>query len=178
MRIYPDPSVFGGCFDSELKVPAGQLFEMFARGDARLVLSDLTRSELDQVPWKVPTEYIEQIGTFPEALELAQLYLLEGVVGPKTHLDAVHVAIATIARVDVLVSWNFRDIVNLQKIGGYNAVNVRVGYPPLEIRPPNAVIPYGDPPSRAVEFMRQIRDQINAKTDHGGPDPCPPTSSR
>jgi len=46
MRIYPDASVFGGCFDSELKVPAGQLFEMFARGDARLVLSDLTRSEL------------------------------------------------------------------------------------------------------------------------------------
>lgn len=39
-----------------------------------------------------------------------------------------------VARVDVLVSWNFRHIVNLQRIHGYNSVNLRRGYPMIEIR--------------------------------------------
>lgn len=54
--------------------------------------------------------------------------------------DAQHIAIATVARVDVLVSWNFKHIVNLERIHGYNSVNVRLGYPMLEIRTPRAVI--------------------------------------
>ncbi len=37
---------------------------------------------------------------------------------------------------DVLVSWNFRHIVNLARIRGYNSVNLRQGYPVLEIRSP------------------------------------------
>ena len=55
-------------------------------------------------------------------------------------VDAQHIAIATISRVEVLVSWNFRHIVNLQRIRGYNAVNLRDGYPLLEIRTPQEVI--------------------------------------
>jgi hypothetical protein len=50
--------------------------------------------------------------------------------------DAQHIAVATVARVDVLVSWNFRHIVNLDRIRGFNAVNLRAGYPLLEIRSP------------------------------------------
>ena len=50
--------------------------------------------------------------------------------------DAQHIAVATVARVDVLVSWNFRHIVNVDRIRGFNAVNLRVGYPLLEIRSP------------------------------------------
>jgi hypothetical protein len=54
--------------------------------------------------------------------------------------DAQHIAIATVARVDVLVSWNFRHIVNLQRIRGYNSVNLRMGYPMIEIRTPREVL--------------------------------------
>ena len=53
-------------------------------------------------------------------------------------------ATATINRVDVLVSWNFKHIVNLQRIHAYNAVNLRYGYPLLEIRTPQEVISYGE----------------------------------
>ena len=55
--------------------------------------------------------------------------------------DAQHIAIATVARVDVLVSWNFKHIVNLHRIHGYNSVNLRRGYPTLEIRAPREVLP-------------------------------------
>ena len=71
-----------------------------------------------------------------EAKELAERYVNEGVIGPGKRVDAQHIAIATISRVDVLVSWNFRHIVNLARIRGYNSVNLRQGYPVLEIRSP------------------------------------------
>jgi len=67
---------------------------------------------------------------------------LRGVIGRGKLVDAEHIAIATINRVDVLVSWNFRHIVNLQKIRGYNSVNLKYGYPLLEIRSPLEVITY------------------------------------
>lgn len=54
--------------------------------------------------------------------------------------DAQHIAIATVARVDVLVSWNFKHIVNLQRIYGYNSVNLRQGFPMIEIRTPREVL--------------------------------------
>ena len=67
---------------------------------------------------------------------------LRGVIGRGKLVDAEHIAIATINRVDVLVSWNFRHIVNLQKIRGYNSVNLKYGYSLLEIRSPLEVITY------------------------------------
>lgn len=54
--------------------------------------------------------------------------------------DAQHIAIATVGRVDVLVSWNFKHIVNLGRILGYNSVNLREGYPTIEIRTPREVL--------------------------------------
>ena len=59
---------------------------------------------------------------------------------PLTGADAQHIAMATIARVDVLVSWTFKHIVNLERIHGYNSVNLRRGYPLLEIRFPREVL--------------------------------------
>jgi hypothetical protein len=47
-----------------------------------------------------------------------------------------HIALATIGKVDVLVSWNFRHIVNLPKIRRYNSVNLALGYPQIDIRTP------------------------------------------
>jgi hypothetical protein len=45
-------------------------------------------------------------------------------------------AIATVNRVDTLVSWNFKHIVKLSRIRAFNAVNLKLGYPELEIRSP------------------------------------------
>ena len=143
MRIYVDTSVFGGYFEPGVDVPTRRLFDMFIRGDARLVLSELTLNELVGAPVRVrellnnvPSEHIERIGPFPEAPALAKLYM-QGM-----YVDALHIATAVVARVDVLVSWNFRDMVNLRKIRGYNTINSRLGYPAIEIREPREVIPY------------------------------------
>jgi hypothetical protein len=63
-----------------------------------------------------------------------------GVIAAKMRADAQHIAIATVGRVDVLVNWNFKHIVNLRRIHGYNSVNLREGYPLIEIRTPREVL--------------------------------------
>jgi hypothetical protein len=148
-RIYADTSVIGGCLDEEFRDASLQLIDTFRIGDAVLVLSDLTLLELEEAPAgvravleNIPEEHKEYIGFTEEARELAQHYIDAGVIGAAKLVDAQHIALATIGRVDVLVSWNFRHIVNLQRIRGYNSVNLRYGYPLLEIRTPQEVVSY------------------------------------
>src|SRR5438552_15766168 len=143
LRIYTDTSVIGGCLDPEFQVPSSRLVEKFKPREAVIVLSELTLLELVDAPEKVrdvlkaiPEQHREYLDLTTEAKELAERYLNEGVIGPGKRIDAQHIAIATISRVDVLVSWNFRHIVNLARIRGYNSVNLRQGYPVLEIRSP------------------------------------------
>ncbi len=113
-RVYTDTSVFGGCLDVEFQASSVRLVGKFRSGDAVVVQSDLTLLELANAPEKVrdalegiPEAYREYIELTAEAKELAGLYLSEGVVGPGKQIDAEHIALATISRVDVLVSWNF-----------------------------------------------------------------------
>jgi len=105
-----------------------------------LVVSDLSLRELEPAPQfvrdlidELPKEVINRT---TESLDLATRYIEAGAVGEASRADAEHIALATVARVDVLVSWNFRHIVNLPKIRRYNSVNQAWGYQELEIRTP------------------------------------------
>ena len=71
---------------------------------------------------------------------LANAYLEDGVVAESSLSDARHIAIATVARVDILVSWNYKHIVNINRIHILNSVNLKLGYPILEIRSPREVL--------------------------------------
>ena len=148
-RIYTDTSVFGGCFDPEFRDPSVRLFERFRTGAEVLVLSDLTRLELRAAPLRVrellaalPPEHVDSVELGEEARNLADLYVASGVVGGSMLADAQHIAAATVHRADILVSWNFKHIVNLRRIHGFNSVNLREEYPLLEIRTPREVVPY------------------------------------
>jgi hypothetical protein len=73
---------------------------------------------------------------------LADSYIQENVVGRTSLEDCRHIALATINKVDVLASWNFKHIVNLDRIKGYNSVNLRLGYSMIEIRSPRDLMNY------------------------------------
>jgi len=150
-RIYTDTSVIDGCFDDEFKKGSRALFNMFRSELATIVISNLTLAELENAPEpvqnilkEIPDTSIEYINLTEEAKELANNYLNEKVVSNKFIVDAQHIAIATVNRVDVLVSWNFKHIVNLKRIYSYNSINLKMGYPILEIRNPLEVINYED----------------------------------
>lgn len=146
-RIYVDTSVIGGCLDDEYRIWSRRLLNGFIGRTAVMVVSDLTLLELKSAPAAVRevldavrAEFREDILMDEEAASLAEDYLVAGVLSRKQWFDAQHIALATKSRVDVLVSWNFKHIVNLQRIHGYNSVNLRRGYPQLEIRTPREVV--------------------------------------
>jgi len=145
-RIYTDTSVLGGCEDDEFREPSRRLLDAFQSGELTLVLSELTVRELEAAPegvrmllGRVPGGHIEALALSLEAEELATAYIADGAIGVRMRADALHIALATVARVDVLVSWNFKHIVNLKRIHAYNGVNLKKGYPLLEIRTPREV---------------------------------------
>ena len=146
-RIYADTSVLGGCEDEEFRAASLRLLEAFVQGEFTLVLSELTLRELETAPHpirallaQVPLQHTESLSLSPDAEQLAEAYIVDGAIGRSMRVDALHIALATIARVDVLVSWNFKHIVNLRRIRAYNAVNLKRGHPLLEIRTPQEVV--------------------------------------
>ncbi|HRJ31696.1 MAG TPA: hypothetical protein PLV21_13425 [Cyclobacteriaceae bacterium] len=150
-RIYIDTSVVGGFFDDEFKEPTQQLFKRLEDNEVKFIISDLLELELIQAPKHVnelllnyPTDRFERIELTEEIMNLADRYIIEKVVGRTSLEDCRHIALATVNRVDVLASWNFKHIVNLDRIKGYNSVNLRLGYPTIEIRTPQELVRYGD----------------------------------
>lgn len=79
-----------------------------------------------------------------EILELASKYITENVVGKTSFDDCIHIATATIYKADILISWNFKHIVNVYRIRGYNSFNIRLNYQALEILLPKEIIKYED----------------------------------
>ena len=147
-RIYIDTSVIGGYFDKEFEEFTKRLFEKVNTGEFKLMISDLTQSELLEAPEKVRNIFkdlnldYEVADLNDEAIELAEEYLGEKIVGQSSRDDCLHIAIATINKVDILVTWNFKHIVNIKKIRGFNSINIKHGYHTLEIRSPKEVIDY------------------------------------
>ena len=150
-RIYIDTSVVGGYFDEEFKEATTALFQRLENGEIIFVVSDLLDLELINAPQKVrellyyySADKFVRIELTEEAIKLADTYVLEKVVGQTSLEDCRHIALATINKVDVLASWNFKHIVNLDRIKGYNSVNLRLGYQMIEIRSPKDLINYGN----------------------------------
>ena len=146
-RLYFDTSVFGGVYDEEFEEISTLLFEKVKLGQMICVYSDLSETELKNAPENVrnffinlPKENTEFIEVTEEAYLLADKYMAEKVVGQTSADDCRHIATATINKVDILVSWNFKHIVNVYKIRGYNSINLRCGYSQLDIRSPQEIV--------------------------------------
>ena len=142
-RVYVDTSVIGGCLDEEFGVYSRRLVDDFDRGRFRAVISDITLTELETAPPGVRQllarpgfSDAERVDVSDEAVVLSDVYIREGAALESNRVDALHIAVATVSRVDVVVSWNFKHIVKLSRIRAYNAVNLKLGYPELEIRSP------------------------------------------
>lgn len=147
MKIYTDTSVIGGCFDIEFKEWSVMLLKEFIVGTKVIVLSDLTLQELefarDEIREKlseIPQKFQITVGVNDETIKLAETYITEGALTNKSYNDALHIALAKLNQSDVLASWNFKHIVNLDGIRLYNSINFRLGYKMIEIRTPREIV--------------------------------------
>ncbi|MEP7127605.1 MAG: hypothetical protein ABI729_02005 [Chitinophagales bacterium] len=150
MKFYVDTSVWGGHEDSEFEEWTIPFFEQARLGIFTIVLSDLTLRELAPAPKRVrlltesiPEQWLELVELTDEAEILASHYITGGVLAPKLESDALHIAVSTILKVDSLVSWNFKHMVNFFRIKQYNSINLKFGYQTIDIRTPKEII-YGN----------------------------------
>lgn len=151
LRVYLDTSVVGGCFDPEFAVWSNALVADFETQRFQPAVSELVAAEVEVAPANVRKKFdelldlgAELLKIDQEVLSLAGEYSQHEILPPKFRNDLLHIAIATVANVDVLVSWNFKHIVRLEKIRLYSAVNLEAGYKPLEIYSPREVSSYDD----------------------------------
>ena len=150
-RIYIDTSVFGGYYDKEFEDDTRLFFKRIINKEYKVAISQISNIELLPAPQQVrdlvkiiPLDCIVVFEFSEEAQQLANYYISEKILGNASLNDAYHIAIATVNRIDVLVSWNFKHIVNLDKIRLFNAINMKLGYPIIDIRAPKELIKYED----------------------------------
>lgn len=146
IRVYADTSVFGGVFDEEFDRGSKAFFKEVQEKKFILITSDLVREEISAAPQKVRM-YFEKMLSYceiaeiqAETLVLQAAYLREDILSHKYAADALHVALATVSNAKMIISWNFKHIVNYQKIPLYNAVNKLKGYNSIDIYSPLEVI--------------------------------------
>ena len=146
-RVYIDTSVIGGYFDEEFEFYTKLFFEKVDQGKFKIIVSDILTTELQGAPDKIITFYnsvsptqIEHVEQTENSIRLGEKYLAEGVVGSTSRTDCRHIALATLINADILISWNFKHIVNITRIRGYNSVNIKNGHRTLEIRTPREIL--------------------------------------
>jgi predicted nucleic acid-binding protein len=146
-RYYFDTSIFGGYFDDEFSAETRALFNQVNEGKIICLFSDLIAKELNSAPSRVrelfdnlPTQSKESLPVNQEIAILAEEYINQKVVGKTSRDDCIHIATATIYHANALVSWNFKHIVNSNRIIGYNQVNSLHGLPEITIKSPREII--------------------------------------
>ncbi len=146
-RVYVDTSVVGGAFDKEFDWQTEPFWKAVRNRKIVVIESNILRGEVERAPkhvrefyFAMPDSQIERVISTEESNTLAARYIAEKVVGKTSLDDCKHIALATLSHADVLVSWNFKHIVNVVRIKGYNSVNMKLGYPQIEIRTPYEVI--------------------------------------
>jgi predicted nucleic acid-binding protein len=159
LALYLDTSVIGGYFDAEFMADTRALWRLREAGRFRFVTSQLVFQEIAGAPERVrelmrasfaPDEVLARTA---EAEELARAYLAQKVVPPAFADDARHVAVCTVARIEYLVSWNFKHLANVRREAGFNAVNLLQGYPPMRIVAPTFLIHGHDQESQENETV-------------------------
>jgi predicted nucleic acid-binding protein len=111
-------------------VVVGELME--SAEPKRTILFDYLR--------EIPFTELEEID---EVNILAQKYLDAGILEPKSYDDCLHIAYACVYDCDILVSFNFKHLVNYRTISGVKSVNAMAGYREMPIYTPTMLVSGG-----------------------------------
>ena len=156
LKIYIDTSVIGYLYQEtqpEKMADTRKLWKLIKQGEYQVVISELLFEELNANPneeiKKTLLGFLAEIDyqnmqITEEIEELAQLVVETGILTQKSYDDCVHIACAIINDCDVLVSWNFKHLVNIRTINGVRGLSNIKGYGNIDIVQPTILIQNGD----------------------------------
>jgi hypothetical protein len=150
-RVYLDTSIFGAVCDSgppERLLATWQVLDGLAGERWEGFVSTLVLEEVDRAPAAVRARIVVELSRSgvavleesAESLELARLYIASGAMPANGEYDARHIAVATAHGIHVVVSWNFRHMVNLARRRQINAINLRESFALLDIVSPWEIV--------------------------------------
>jgi len=153
MRLYLDTSIFGALFDSELPSRievTKKLLDSIIKEKNIGIISNIVLEEIERAPKELKDRIILEMRKVPleiisedeKSADLMDIYESEGFIRKSARLDLRHIAVAVINSCDAIVSWNFRDIVNLRTRRAVHSINIKLGLPLIEIVSPEEVIEY------------------------------------
>lgn len=155
LKVYLDTSVISYLDQQDAPERMAETLELWERirvGEYDVVISDLTFDEVGKCTEpkrsfllrRVAEIHFQEIARDSESRRLSALYFERGGLPPKSKEDALHIAIATVNNCDVILSWNFKHIVNLRAIRAVEAVNIQEGYRFVRILPPTMLLEGGE----------------------------------
>ena len=146
IRVYLDSSVIGGAFNTRIAKETKPFWDAFQRGEFIVIVSDILEDELVNAPQRardfytnLPKSQVERIVSTQKSDDLAKQYIADGVVSNESLADCKHVALATIAKASVIVSWNLTHMV--KRSDEYKKVNAKLGLPQISIKTPDKELP-------------------------------------
>ena len=147
LKLYLDTSVLGAVCDpgpEERLLATRRILDGLKAGSwegyiSALVLEAVSRaheSVRQRIAQELQNSPLMVLEESPESVALARAYVEAGAIPADYEDDARHIAIATLNDVNVVVSWNFRHMVNVERKRRINSVNVREGFPLIDIVSP------------------------------------------
>ena len=125
-----------------------KLWKAIQAGEYEAFISPMAVLELDNCPEPKRSVLAKQLQEIKytllretdEVIELATQYLEAGILRKKSFDDCQHIAYACVNNCDMLVSWNFKHMVNIKTISGVKGVNMLAGYKEMPIYSPTMLV--------------------------------------
>lgn len=125
-----------------------QLWERFKKQRYEVYISDIVINQISdytEEKLNILMDYLNQIeyhliATDEDIVGLAEKFIDFGILKQKSFDDCQHIASAILAGCDIIISWNFKHIVNIKTIRGVKVITTLEGYKDLLIFPPSALL--------------------------------------
>lgn len=150
MRLYLETSVINAFYskNSEIRNPTRKFFNLIKIGKHNGYASKAVIDEINLASKKkrnkllklVKKYRLNSLQVFNKSLNLALKYIDAKLIPRKVRTDAIHIAVAAVNKMDAIVSWNLKHIVNINTIKGVNEINKKEGYSYIAIITPEEVV--------------------------------------
>ena len=151
LKIYLDTSVISYLFNDENLEKTQDTHKLWAQikaGKYEAYISEVVMVEVGNSPEEINTKQLRYLKEIEHTVivvdektnAIADKFIELGILKQKSYDDCQHIACAIVSGCDIIVSWNFKHIVNHKTIRGAKAITNLVGYDDIMIYSPTVLI--------------------------------------
>lgn len=133
IRVYLDTSIISYLDQQDMPDKMKEtksMWEILKSNKFQVIISDLVLREIDECneeKKQILLSYLNEIDyeictIDSEVDELANIIIEEGILRPKSLDDATHIAVAILSNANMILSWNFKHLVNYNTINGIRQI--------------------------------------------------------